>query len=95
MVMDSGKERHMGSVRAADIPQEQRMANECWEFYKRNYIPEDGDQYWENLVTEAKGIGKKYNSHPLAVKHLMGYMDIIEKRYEQMVKKRTEGDTQG
>ena len=40
----------MGAVTAKDIPEEQHMLTECWEFYKRNYHAEEGDAFWTSLV---------------------------------------------
>lgn len=71
----------MGAVTAKDIPEEQRMLTECWEFYKRNYYAEEEDEFWTRLVAEAKGIIAKYpGCRDLARKHILAYIEAIEGR---------------
>lgn len=74
----------MGAVTAKDIPEEQRMLTECWEFYKRHYYAEEGDEFWMELVAEAKEIVAKYpGCGNLARKHLLAYIDEIEERWKK------------
>lgn len=74
----------MGAVTAKDIPEEQRMLTECWEFYKRHYDAEEGDEFWIELVAEAKAIVAKYpGCSNLARKHLLAYIDEIEERWKK------------
>ncbi|MCI8627758.1 MAG: hypothetical protein HFI40_16060 [Lachnospiraceae bacterium] len=79
----------MGAVTAKDIPEEQHMLTECWEFYKRNYHAEEGDAFWTSLVAEAKAIIAKYpGCKRLARNHLIAYIEEIEERWKKQHEKR-------
>lgn len=39
----------MASVTAKDIPDEQKMFTAIWNVYKKYYIPEHDDSYWDGL----------------------------------------------
>ena len=79
----------MGAVMAKDIPEEQRMLTECWEFYKRNYYAEEEDEFWTGLVAEAKAIIAKYpGCKRLARNHLIAYIEEIEERWKKQHEKR-------
>ncbi len=79
----------MGAVTAKDIPEEQRMLTECWEFYKRYYYAEEEEAFWTSLVAEAKAIIAKYSAcQNLARKHLTAYIEEIEERWKKQHEKR-------
>ena len=79
----------MGAVTAKDIPEEQRMLTECWEFYNRYYYAEEEEAFWTSLVAEAKAIIAKYSAcQNLARKHLTAYIEEIEERWKKQHEKR-------
>ena len=52
----------MAEVTASDIPLEQTLMKEFWDFRKKFYNGEESDSYWESIVEETNKLSKKYNS---------------------------------
>ena len=46
----------MASVTAKDIPNEQNMFTQIWNVYKKYYIPERSDVYWNGLNVDLNAI---------------------------------------
>ena len=40
----------MGSVNASQIPEEQHMWTDIWNWRKKYYYPEDDDSWWKEFV---------------------------------------------
>lgn len=68
----------MASVRKSDVPEIAEFMTRFWEFIKKYWIPEDGDEYWKPLCDDARRIGNEY-PHKFC-KHMMAsYVDYLEK----------------
>lgn len=72
----------MASVKKADIPKIAAFMPDFWEFIKSVWIPEDQDEYWEDVCNKAQGL---YERHECAfAKHMIlaycDYLDIVHKK---------------
>lgn len=52
----------MASAKAADIPNEQKMWTDVWNWRKKYYFPEDSEDYWKNFAEDGIYLGEKYGS---------------------------------
>ena len=50
----------MSSVRASDIPAEQKMWTDIWNWRKKYYNPENSDDYWKQFTEDGVFLGEKY-----------------------------------
>lgn len=50
----------MSSVRASDIPEEQKMWTDIWNWRKKYYNPENSDDYWKQFTEDGVFLGEKY-----------------------------------
>lgn len=50
----------MSSVRASDIPEEQKMWTDIWNWRKNYYNPENSDDYWKQFTEDGIFLGEKY-----------------------------------
>jgi hypothetical protein len=50
----------MGSVNASQIPEEQHMWTDIWNWRKKYYYPEDDDSWWKEFTETGIVIGEKY-----------------------------------
>lgn len=50
---------------------------EAWQFYEKFAIPEENDQYWDDLIREAGELVKKYNNNALCERLVMGIMAAL------------------
>ncbi len=48
-----------------------------WQFYEKFAIPEENDQYWDDLIREAGELVKKYNNNALCERLVMGIMAAL------------------
>ena len=48
----------MGSVNASQIPEEQHMWTDIWNWRKKYYYPEDDDSWWKEFVETGIAIGE-------------------------------------
>ena len=47
----------MSSVRASDIPEEQKMWTDVWNWRKKYYNPENSDDYWKQFTEDGVFLG--------------------------------------
>ena len=52
----------MSSVRASDIPEEQKMWTDVWNWRKKYYNPENSDDYWKQFTDDGIFLGEKYGN---------------------------------
>lgn len=50
----------MASAKAADIPNEQKMWTDVWNWRKKYYYPEKSEEYWKNFINDGVYLGEKY-----------------------------------
>lgn len=75
----------MASVTAKDIPGEQKMFTQIWNMYKKYYVPERDDDYWEQLKCELMKIIDTYKSD-LCTSMCLAVERNISDRYKKMRK---------
>lgn len=73
----------MASVTAKDIPREQKIATDTWNFYKKYYHAEDSVEFWLVLGEELDLLMEKYQNHPLCGKMLYVYLEMILERTDK------------
>lgn len=81
----------MASVLGKEIPKESQFMTEYWRFRKQFYIPEDNDEYWNELVNAADSLMHKYDpeliKNPNKKSHykniVLSCVDEIETRYRK------------
>lgn len=52
----------MASVESSEIKEEFEFMKDFFRIRKKYYIPEDNDDYWEQLILEPNDLAKKYNN---------------------------------
>lgn len=53
--------------------------NDFWQFIKTHFDARDqGDEYWQEVVTKVSAMCKKYDNHPAVVQTILGYIDYLE-----------------
>lgn len=58
--------------------EEFRFFGEFWKMAQKHYLPDGSDDYWDQLLTDAAMLGKKYNG--LFFKCIIqGFLDYAEK----------------
>lgn len=50
----------MASVKAINIPEQQKMITAIWETYKKYYYPEDNDTWWKEMLDSFRKVSDKY-----------------------------------
>ena len=76
----------MASVKFQKGSEEWAMFNEYWSLVQKYYIPEDTDQYWDDVIADMNRFAKKYASVPLARKITMAFMQTLEDKYKKQRK---------
>lgn len=71
------------SVKASEIPNEQKIFTDMWNLYKMFYRVEDSDDYWDEFIYQVNELSKEHNNSVLAVQ--LG-IAIIEDRYQALKK---------
>jgi len=56
---------------------EWHIFREIWDFYQNFAIPEDNDQYWDDMVKAMKDIEIKYGNDPLADRMALGVAEAL------------------
>lgn len=69
----------MASVKAKDIPEEQQMWTDIWNWRKKYYYPEDKDEWWEDMIQSSINLGEKYNT-TLCKKIIYAILDDLKAR---------------
>lgn len=72
----------MASVKAQDVPEEQQMWIDIWNFRKKYYYPEKENAYWKMLTQEVRVLGEKYKTK-LCRKILFAILDDIKDRWRE------------
>ena len=57
------------------------LYKDLWQMYQRNYIPEEREEFWENLRIELNEFATKYNTQ-FAVDLAVAVGNDIEKRWK-------------
>lgn len=76
----------MGSVNASQIPEEQHMWTDIWNWRKKYYYPEDDDSWWKEFVENGIAIGEKYAtklSHEIILQFLMMCKIAVKNRNQR------------
>lgn len=76
----------MASVTAKDIPNEQNMFTQIWNVYKKYYIPETNDSYWNGLNLDLNAIINTFQSE-FCTKLCLAVEAEISRKYENQRKK--------
>lgn len=71
----------MASVMAKDIPVEQQMWTDIWNWRKKYYYPEKSDAWWKSFIQEGVDIGEKYKTS-LSKSIVFAVLDDVNKRRE-------------
>ncbi len=69
----------MSEVKFEKGSEEWNMFNEFWKMCQTYWIPQDGDEYWNQLTRSAKDFYKKYNS-PFAMKLSILLLEECERK---------------
>lgn len=77
----------MASVKKADIPEVAEFMTDMWVFMKSFWIPEDDDEYWQDVISKSGELGEKYH-HDFCVAAICFVVDYFEWKY-----KKSKGDT--
>lgn len=76
----------MGSVIAKEIPEVQGFFNELWSLYKKYYLPEANDEYWNAVVYDFTELQHKYNNVNVAKNVISAVLyDDLDVRYRGCV----------
>jgi hypothetical protein len=54
-----------------------KFFGEFWKWTQEHYIPEDSDEYWEELLASAAVICNKYKDHKLFPKLMITVLDYL------------------
>lgn len=73
----------MASVTAKEIPEVQQFFTELWNLYKKYYIPEDNDDYWDSMINEFTELRVKYEKVSISYKMILLIIDDLEMRYKE------------
>ena len=66
----------MASVKKSEIPEIAEFMTEFWNFIKKYWIVEEGDEYWAQLVRESDEI---YKRHPdeFCKRQILSYVNYL------------------
>ena len=78
----------MASVTKQDIPEISVFMSDFWNFVKKYFIPEDSDQYWEEVMHEAAEIGHKYKEDRFVAYQINAYLDFLEEKRHGKAKRK-------
>lgn len=67
-------------VDAKDIPEIAAFMTDFWKFIKSSYIPEDRDEWWDELISCAKNLQEKYVDDPFVVSQVLAYLSYLDKK---------------
>lgn len=71
----------MSSVRASDIPEEQKMWTDVWNWRKKYYNPENSDDYWKQFTDDGIFLGEKYGK--LCQGIVIAVLDEVKGRWKK------------
>lgn len=71
----------MSSVRASDIPEEQKMWTDVWNWRKKYYNPENSDDYWKQFTDDGIFLGEKYGK--LCQDIVISVLDEVKGRWKK------------
>lgn len=77
----------MGAVKKADIPEIAAFMPAFWEFIKAVWIPENSNEYWEDVHSKANDLYKKYPNR-FAKCMIRAFSDYLDEECQR----RLEGD---
>lgn len=65
-----------------EMKEEFSLFGEVWTLFKKYYIAQNTDEYWENLIAESNRISRKYNSR-LCKDLLLTVTNELERRWRE------------
>ena len=72
----------MASVTAREIPDVQSFFTELWNLYKKHYIPENDDKYWELILSDFGTLRNKYENLLIAKPMILILLQELEIRFD-------------
>lgn len=75
----------MASVKFEKGSSEWYMFQEYWKLCQKFWIPEDNDDYWEEVVKETDDFYKKYKNIILTKGIVLALVECLEKSYKKKV----------
>jgi len=76
--------RTMASKRFDKNSDEFKFFGEFWKWTQEHYIPEESDEYWEELLASAGEISNKYKGNKLFPKLIIAVLDYLGEENERI-----------
>ena len=73
----------IASVKFGKGTKEWEMFSDYYQLIQKYYIPENKDDYWDNVVEEMDGFCEKYKQVPLARKIAMAFLKTMEEELKK------------
>lgn len=67
--------------------EENQKIVDFWEFRKEFFVPEDNDEFWEEVIKAGNALIKKYNNEKYVLGLVKTHIDDLEERYKNAKKK--------
>lgn len=58
-----------------------------WKLCQQYWEPEEGDDYWQNLINSVNDFTKKYEDEPFARVIALAYAEYLDKKFKERNKK--------
>ena len=68
-----------------------QIFSDAWNFFKKYYVIQEDDEWWENMIAEADVITKKYSGSQFTRELIMVILNEIERKAKEA---RTDAETQ-
>ncbi len=78
----------MASVTKEAIPEMANFMADFWKFEKEYWIPEDTDEYFDELIAAGDALWFKYNKDALIREYITAYMKSREEKLKHEIQKR-------
>ena len=72
----------MGEVTFNKNSKEWGMFVDYWQFVQKYYIPEPQDKWWEELISEADKLARKYGNTQYIRDLVLAHIHDVERRYK-------------
>jgi hypothetical protein len=72
----------MGEVKFGKETKEWGMFVDYWQFVQKYYIPEPQDEWWEELISEADKLARKYGNTQYIRDLVLAHIHDVERRYK-------------
>ncbi len=60
-----------------------RVIVDCWRMFRRYWIPQKSQEYWQELLDEARWIYDLHGKNVFAKRLIFVVLDEIDRRYEK------------